>query len=94
MEASRQVSSPKRACVACTQAMYGQQSRLQKYQKANVNKILTQQEERVLLKYVIRSADGSLKKVKGFEAAATRLHIPVATAMKRFGEDICMLLCT
>ena len=50
----------------------------------NVNRILTQQEERTLHKFVDKSPGGTVRYRKGFEAAATQLKLPVANAKKRF----------
>ena len=49
----------------------------------NSNRALTQQEERMLLKFTQESADGRIKFIPGFEATATRLKIPVISAKKR-----------
>ena len=50
----------------------------------NVAKILTQQEERSLLKYTNTSPGGSVKFIPGFAAAATRMKIPVKCVKKKF----------
>ena len=50
---------------------------------ANANRALTQQEERILRKFVLASPGGTVRCKKGFEEAATRLNLLVRQAKKR-----------
>ena len=49
----------------------------------NADRALTQQEERSLIKYTRTSPGGTIRFKPGFEAAATKMKIPVITARKR-----------
>ena len=49
----------------------------------NKNRELTQQEERILRKFIQRSPGDTIHYTKGFDAAATKLKIPVASAKRK-----------
>ena len=59
----------------------------------NANRALTQQEERVLRKYVHLSPGGSIKFKSGFTSTATQMKIPVNSAKKRFALCVCVCVC-
>ena len=58
--------------------------------QVNANKVLTQQEERTLLKYASKSPGDTIRFKKGFEDATTRLKIPIDTAQKRSCANVCI----